>query len=123
MANPSKGPGGSFIEGEHASDPTMVFTTLMFWLVAAREQITEKQAREAVEWVSDTLGIAHDDLIQAAGFIGHPDAPNITLNEGMEHYGDNPITFVLYMLLLCGGLVATVGEGDPDWLRQFDLAN
>ncbi|MFJ2909556.1 hypothetical protein ACIO8F_09070 [Streptomyces sp. NPDC087228] len=123
MENPSKGPSGSFIEGEHASDPAMVFTTLMFWLVAAREQITEDQAREAVEWVSGTLGIVHDDLVQAAGFIGHPDAPTITLNEGMEHYGDDPITFVLYMLLLCGGLVATVGDGDPDWLRQFDLAN
>lgn len=69
------------------------------------------------------LGIVHDDLVQAAGFIGHPAAPSITLNEGVEHYGDDPITFVPYLLLLCGGLVATVGGGEPDWLRQFDLAN
>ncbi|SFD12336.1 hypothetical protein SAMN05421773_1105 [Streptomyces aidingensis] len=100
----------------------MVFSTLIHWLVAAREQITEEQAREAVQWVSDTLRVAQDDLVYAAGLIGHPDAPPVTLNEGMEHYGENPLTFVLYMLLLSGALVATVGDGNPDWLRQFDLA-
>ncbi|WP_432096413.1 hypothetical protein [Streptomyces sp. bgisy100] len=122
MKDPSKGPGGSFIEGEHPSDPTMVWAILMAWLVGAREQITEAQARHAVQWVSDSLGIQHDDVLQAAGFIGHPDAPSLTLNEAVEHYGD-PIAFTLYMVLLCGGLVATVGDADPDWLKQFDLAS
>ncbi|WP_245225019.1 hypothetical protein [Streptomyces smyrnaeus] len=123
LENPSKGPGGSFIEGDHPSAPTAVFAVLMGWLVAAREAITEEQACEAVDWVHDSLGIAHDDLMYAAGLIGHPDAsPDVTLNEAVEHYGDNDgLTFVLYMLLLSGGLVATVGGGDPDWLRQFDL--
>ncbi|MFF2651130.1 hypothetical protein [Streptomyces sp. NPDC058045] len=118
---PSSGPGRSFIEGEHPSDPTMVWGILMHWLVAAREQISEEQARDAVNWVSDALGIHHDDLLYAAGLIGHPDAPNVTLNEGVEHYGEDALTFVLYMLLLSGALVATVGNGDPDWLRQFDI--
>ncbi|MEU7419711.1 hypothetical protein [Streptomyces antibioticus] len=122
MDNPSKGPGGSFIEGEHPSDPTAVWAILMGWLVSAREQITEEQARDAVRWVSDSLGIKHDDLVQAAGFIGHPDAPNVTLNEAIEHYGGDPINFTLYMVMLCGGLVATVGDADPDWLKQFDLS-
>ncbi|OEV30476.1 hypothetical protein AN219_10620 [Streptomyces nanshensis] len=125
MENPSKGPGGTFIEGDHPSDPTMVFGVLMGWLVAAREAITEEQACEAVDWVSDALGIAHEDLLYAAGLIGHPDAdPDVTLNQGVEHYGDDDngeMPFVLYMLLLSGGLVATVGGGDPEWLRQFDL--
>jgi hypothetical protein len=121
MDNPSKGPGGSFIEGENPSDPTMVWSTLGHWLVAAREQISEDQARAAVEWISETLGVSQDDLLYAAGLIGHPDSPNVTLNEGMEHFGGDPITFVLYMLLLSGALVATVGDGDPEWLRQFDL--
>ncbi|WP_223872254.1 hypothetical protein [Streptomyces sp. SP18CM02] len=122
MQNPPKGPGGSFIEGERPSDPTMVWAILMAWLVGAKEQISEDQARDAVEWVSDSLGIQHDDLLQAAGFIGHPDAPSLTLNQAVDHYGD-PIAFTLYMVLLCGGLVATVGDADPEWLKQFDLVS
>ncbi|MFJ1711857.1 hypothetical protein [Streptomyces sp. NPDC088260] len=122
MANPSKGPGGSFLEGEHPSDPTMVMAILMAWLVGAREQITEDQARDTVLWVSDNLGIQHDDLLQVAGFIGHPDAPNLTLNQAVEGYGD-PMAFVLSMVLLSGGLVAAVGGADPDWLKQFDLVS
>lgn len=73
-------------------------------------------------WVSDNLGIQHDDLLQAAGFIGHPDAPDVTLNEAVGRYGDDPMLFTVYMLMLCGGLVATVGDADPDWLKQFDLS-
>ncbi|MGW1429775.1 hypothetical protein ACWD6K_14300 [Streptomyces sp. NPDC002431] len=88
----------------------------------SKEQISEDQARDAVEWVSDSLGIQHDDLLQAAGFIGHPDAPSLTLNQAVDHYGD-PIAFTLYMVLLCGGLVATVGDADPEWLKQFDLVS
>jgi hypothetical protein len=122
MKNPSDGPGGSFIEGRHPADPTVVFAVLMHWLVSARESISGQQARDAVAWLSDTLGISDEDLVFAAGLIGHPDAPSVTLNEGMERYGkDEPVTFVLYMLLLAGSLVATVGDGDPNWLRQFDL--
>ncbi|MFF5439619.1 hypothetical protein [Streptomyces achromogenes] len=61
---PVQGAGGVVHEGEHPSDPTAVWAILMGWLVAAREQITEKQARDAVRWVSDSLGIKHDDLVQ-----------------------------------------------------------
>ncbi|MEU9025951.1 hypothetical protein AB0D46_00085 [Streptomyces sp. NPDC048383] len=100
----------------------MIWAILMAWLVGAREQINEDQARDAVHWVSDNLGIQHHDLLQAAGFIGHPDAPNQTLDEAVAHYG-NPVAFTLYMVLLCGGLVATVGKADPDWLKQFDLVS
>ncbi|MFF1418284.1 hypothetical protein [Streptomyces sp. NPDC058280] len=116
---PSEGPGGSFIEGEHPSDPTMVYAILMAWLVGAREQITENQAQDAVQWVSDSLGIEHDDLLQAAGFIGYPDAPNLPLNEAVEHYGDR-VAFTLNMVLLFGGMV---GDAEPNWLKQFDPAS
>ncbi|MFJ9011491.1 hypothetical protein [Streptomyces canus] len=51
---------------------------------------------------------------EAAGSIGHPDAPDVTLNEAVERYGGDPLNFTLYMMMLCGGLVATVGEGDSD---------
>lgn len=122
MENPSKGPGGTFLEGEHPSDPTMIMAILMAWLVGAREQITEDQARDTVLWVSDNLGIQHDDLLQVSGFIGHPDAPDLTLKQAVEHYGD-PMAFVLSMVLLCGGLVATIGDADPNWLKQFDLTS
>jgi hypothetical protein len=63
----------------------------------------------------------HDDL-RAAGFIGRPDAPNVTLNEAIERYGADPIKITPYMVMLCGGLVATVGDADPDRLEQFDLS-
>ncbi len=48
--------------------------------------------------------------------------PNLTLNQAVERYG-NPMAFVLSMVLLSGGLVATVGGADPDWLKQFDLTS
>jgi hypothetical protein len=59
----------------------------------------------------------HDDL-RAAGFIGRPEAPNVTLNEAIERYGADPIKITPYMVMLCGGLVATVGDADPDRLEQ-----
>jgi hypothetical protein len=40
MENPSKGPGASFIEGEHPSDPTAVWAILMGWLVAQQFDLT-----------------------------------------------------------------------------------
>ncbi|MER5974446.1 hypothetical protein ABT112_32870 [Streptomyces sp. NPDC002055] len=40
----------------------------------------------------------------------------------MEHYGE-PITRTLSMVLLCGGVVATVGDGRAGRLRQFDLVS
>ncbi|WP_238995461.1 hypothetical protein [Streptomyces cyaneogriseus] len=59
---------------------------------------------------------------QAAGITGHPDAPDLTLSQAVERYGD-PVAFTLHMVLLGGGLVATVGDADPNWLKQFDLVS
>lgn len=101
-------------------DPTAVAAVLMGWLVGSREQITPEQARGAVTWLSDTLNIDATDVTYAAGFIGHPDAPNVTFNDGLEYYGGT-LEFTLYMMLLSGALVATVADGDPEWLRQFDM--
>jgi len=38
----------------------------------------------------------------------------------VEHYR-GALPFIVYMVLLSGALVATVGVGNPDWLRQFDV--
>ncbi|WP_277992255.1 hypothetical protein [Streptomyces albidoflavus] len=37
----------------------------MSWLVAAREQISQEQAGDAVSWICDSLGIEHEGLVQA----------------------------------------------------------
>ncbi|MFI0142102.1 hypothetical protein, partial [Streptomyces luteogriseus] len=121
MQNPSQGPRASFNQSDHPSDPTADWAILTGWLVAAREQISQEQARDADSWICDSLGIKHKDLVQAAGFVGHPDAPNVTLNEAVERAGGDPLNFTLSTVMLCGCLVATAGEGNPDWLKQFDL--
>lgn len=115
---PAKGPPHSVLDDD--LDPTAVAAVLMGWLAGSREQIRPEQARGAVTWLSDTLNIDATDATYAAGFIGHPDVPDVTFNEGVEHYG-GMVEFALYMILLSGALVATVGDGDPGWLRQFDL--
>lgn len=120
LENPTAGPPSSFMEGERPVDPVAVSAVLLHWLVAAREKITPEQARQAVTWLSDTLGIVEDDVVYAGGLIGHPNAPNVTFNDGVEHYGGE-LPFLVYMLLLNGALVETVGDGNPEWLRQFDL--
>lgn len=120
MDNPSGGPGGTFFEGDNPCDPLTVYAVLMHWLVAARKEITAGQARDSVAWVAEALGVDRHDLQYGAGLIGLPDSPDVTLNEAMQHYGDS-MKFVLYMLLLSGGLVATVGNKDPEWLKQFEL--
>lgn len=118
LEEPPKGPPHSILDDD--LDPTAVTAVLMGWLTGSREQITPEQARGAVAWLSDTLGIDATDVTYAAGLIGHPDAPEVTFNEGMEHYG-GMLNLTLYMMLLSGALVATVADGDPEWLRQFDL--
>ncbi|MGV9687798.1 hypothetical protein ACWDUX_01610 [Streptomyces sp. NPDC003444] len=87
-----------------------------------REQITEDQVRDTVYWVSDSLGIRYEDLLQVAGLTGHPDGSDLTLSKAVAHYG-GPMPFVLSMVLLSGGLAATVGGADPNWLKQFDLTS
>lgn len=75
-------------------------------LVAAREQITEDQARDAVRWAPTAWASS---------------APDVTLNEAVERHGGDRLNFTLYMVMLCGGLVSTVGDADPKRLKQFDL--
>jgi hypothetical protein len=118
LEDPPKGPPHSVLDDD--LDPIAVAAVLMGWLAGSREQITPEQARGAVTWLSDTLDIDATDVTYAAAFIGHPDAPDVTFNEGVERYG-GMVEFTLYMILLSGALVATVADGAPGWLRKFDL--
>ncbi|MFB9925964.1 hypothetical protein ACFORO_12705 [Amycolatopsis halotolerans] len=88
------------------------------WLVGSREHITPEQARDAVAWLSDTLGTQAADRIRTGGLIGHPDAPDVTFDEGVEHYS-GASQFTLSIMLLNGALVSTLAMGDPEWLRQL----
>lgn len=66
-------------------------------------------------WLAHTLNIDATDVTHAAGFIGHPDAPGDPhLNEGMWE-------FSLYMTLAQRRPGGNLADGDPGWLRQFDL--
>jgi hypothetical protein len=121
LKDPAAGPPGSFMAGDPAADPVAMSAVLLHWLVSAREHITPQQAREAVTWLSDTLGLVEGDVVYAAGLIGHPDAPDVSFNDGVDQFG-GMVSFLLYLVLLSGALVATVADGDPEWLRQFDLS-
>jgi hypothetical protein len=67
----------------------------MAWLAGSREQITPEQARGAVTGLSDTLNIDVTDATYAVGFIGHPDALDVTFNDGVEHYYGGMTEFTL----------------------------
>ncbi|MET9293906.1 hypothetical protein [Streptomyces sp. NPDC003077] len=119
MQNPYQGPESSFMEGEHLLPSHHGAGGLMHWLVSARKHVTKEQTRNAVTWVSDSLDIKQDHLLDTAGLIGHRDAPNVTLSEAVERSGGDPFSFALYVVMLCGDQVATICN--PKWPKQFDL--
>lgn len=89
---------------------------------AARKATDLQWPAVAVVGPMVTSGAADGGDEGAVDQDNHPDAPDLTLNQAVEGYG-NPMAFVLSTVLLSGGLVAAVGGADPDWLKQFDLTS
>jgi hypothetical protein len=101
------------------------------YLVAIREddKIAPEEITEAVDWLGAEYGV---DCAGPASLVtalaGHPEgmaavakhsgAPNPTLEDLSKLLG---IHLFPGMIWLCAGLVATLGNGDPTWLRQYRI--
>jgi hypothetical protein len=98
---------------------SLTLSTLMKWLVGARERGIDPVT--ALDWVRTEIGAEPADASeQISGMIGHPDGPQLTVNEALDRLGE---AFLPAMLWLCAGVVAATAGGDAHWLRQFDTAD
>jgi hypothetical protein len=94
-----------------------VITQLMGWLVGARDREIDTSA--VLEWVHDVLGEeAHNAAFMVSRLIGHPLAPEMTMEEAEVRL---ETLFIPAMIWLAAGVTATAGGGDAGWLRQFDV--
>jgi hypothetical protein len=91
---------------------------LLGWLAGAREQLGSPAAAPVIAWVGEQLGpdVAGKAMI-LAGVLGHPLAPDLTVEEAFDRVGAGLVELLLW--LVCG-LVATAGDADVNWLVQFD---
>jgi hypothetical protein len=94
----------------------MVFGVLAAWLSGARAD--GLPSGPVLEWISRGLGGESAQEAQLiSGFIGSPFAPNPTVEEAFDKLGPGLLPA---MLNLAAGVVATAGNGDPDWLQRYD---
>ena len=102
------------------------------WVAAARRLVEKQDLDDAVNWVAENLGgieyagpaavaaaAAHggegaEELMRRFGKSGQPTVSDLDDILGPDL---SPA-----MLWLCAGLLATVGEGDPEWLFRLDRA-
>jgi hypothetical protein len=97
---------------------TIMVATLMRWLTAARES-GAVDPTASLTWVRESLDWPYNlQAESAAGIIGQPStlAPEIPA-EMHQFFGP---MFATVMIWLAAGIVATAGDGDAHWLRQFD---
>jgi hypothetical protein len=102
------------------------------WVAAAGRLVDEDGLSDAVNWVAENLGgleYAGPAAVVATAIHGGKGAEELTrrlgksgqptVNDLSDTLGQD---FGPAMLWLCAGLLATVGEGDPEWLFQLDRA-
>jgi hypothetical protein len=102
------------------------------WIAAAGHLVDEQDLNNAVNWVAENLGgseYAGPAAVVAAAIHGGEGAEEImrrfgksgqpTVSDLHDILGQD---FSPAMLWLCAGLLATVGEGDPEWLFQLNQA-
>jgi len=93
---------------------SLALGTLMKWLVGARERGVDPIA--ALDWVRTEIGPEPAEASeQISGMIGHPDGPQVTVNEAFDRLGE---AFLPAMIGICAGVVATAAGGDAHWLRN-----
>lgn len=89
---------------------------LLGWLVGAREAGIRSSA--AVAWANANLS---EDAAAAtervSGLIGYTLIPDLTVSQVHDELG--PLA-IAAMIWLAGGVAASAGGGDANWLRQFD---
>lgn len=102
------------------------------WVAAASKLVDEQDLNDAVNWVAENLGgieYAGPAAVVAGAIHGGEEAEDImrrlgksgqpTVSDLSDVLGQD---FGPAMLWLCAGLLATVGESDPEWLFQLDQA-
>jgi len=125
---------GSLLELDHVDKDrlvTLLIARAVGYLVSMRESgVTVDQLDAGVSWLGDNFGAEYAGSAGvAASLAGHP-ASNEFLTEKL---GVREITFAHLaefldvdffpaMIWLCAGMVATVGDGGVDWLRQYRVA-
>ncbi|MFE2869877.1 hypothetical protein [Embleya sp. NPDC059259] len=99
---------------------SFMFAALAAWLAGTRENgLGTDGARAVLEWIRTELSPdTAESAMVMAGMIGHPDAPDLTVDEATTRL-DGEILEV--MIWLATGLVATAGAGDVQWIRRFDV--
>lgn len=106
-------------EDESGLAVSLTVGTLMGWLIGARDTGIDPVA--ALEWVRTEIGERPAEAsLQVSAMIGHPDGPQVTVDEALDQLG--PV-FMTALMWLCTGAVATAAGGDAHWLRQFDTNN
>jgi hypothetical protein len=97
---------------------TAVAGVLLGWLAAVRQRVGPAVASGALAWISDHLGPeeARRGLV-VARVLGHPLAPDLTVAQTFDQPGDDMVPALVWPT---AGLTATTGDGDPEWLSQFD---
>jgi hypothetical protein len=126
LATGSLDPGFALVEAFDAAEDveaaglaaSTAVAVMLGWLTGARERLGVAAAPAAVSWVRDRLG--PDPASQAlvlAGVLGHPLAPELTVAQAFDRLGDALLPALLW---LAAGLAATAGDGDAEWLTQFD---
>jgi len=94
------------------------FGILVGWLTGAREAKGADIAVPALSWIRTHLGDQQaQTALPLAGLVGHPDAPDLTLNQALDAVGDDALPALLW---LTAGIVATALNGDAERLAAFD---
>ena len=93
---------------------------LFGWLAGIREAHADAWLFARVHgWIGSELGAelaARSRL--AGGLLGAAETRDVTLEKLLDELDDDALPVLIW---LAAGAVATYGDGDPAWLRQFDI--
>jgi hypothetical protein len=101
------------------------------YLVGMRDSgVTPDQLTAAVDWLGSEHGAAcAGPAAIASSLAGHPEGQAVVAERtGIQEPTLNDLSDLLgihlfpAMIWLCAGLVATTGDGDVTWLRQYRTA-
>ena len=89
---------------------------LACWLVGPKEQGLDSSA--VMAWVGEHLpSQGGQDALVLSGMIGFAFGSDLTIGEAANRLGERLIPA---HTALAAGIVATVGNGNARWLRQYD---
>ena len=108
-------------EGADDADLPLDVTLMLLtdWLRGIREAHPHVEpAPGALAWIGAELGAEAAQLARLAGrMLGAADPGGASMEALFEEQPDDVVPALVWLV---AGAVATLGEGDPEWLRQFD---